>query len=138
MGKWLSKFSADIQGSLPDIPDTMTSVSGLSGPDMEVSAKNTPAYPQAETFTAAATPPLQPGWLVSYYQHDRLRGGCDGRDAGTVQACQWDGRSWLVILTNGASLSISRIVSVGQTDARGQVISAWRVRDHGVTGGGRT
>jgi len=61
MGKWLAKFSADMQESLPDIPDTITSVSGLSGHDLEVSAKNTSPHPADDP-----TSPLAPGWLVTY------------------------------------------------------------------------
>ena len=48
-GKWLAKFSTDIQGSLPDIPDTMASVSGLSGPHLENPAETTSS--QAERFS---------------------------------------------------------------------------------------
>lgn len=85
-----------------------------------------------------AQPPLQPGWLVSYRDRQgRLRGGCDERGQATVQTCTWNGRGWLVILTNGEQLPLSRIVSVGQTDAQGRVIAAWTVREHGFDGGGQ-
>ena len=56
MGKWLAKFSADIPKSLPDIPDIVeqiVSVSGLSVPDLEVSAKHSPLQAADEP-----TPPL--------------------------------------------------------------------------------
>lgn len=125
MGKWLDKFSADIQESLPDIPDILPSVSGLSGPYREVSAKITPA------------PPLQPGWLVVYRdRRGTLCGGCDDRAHGTVRACQWQDHGWMVSLTDGQSLPLSTIRSVGQTHESGQLLAAWTVREHGYDGEG--
>lgn len=129
MGKWLDKFSADIQESPPDIPDILPSVSGLSGPDLEASAKNIPTHPP---------PPLHPGWLVTY--RDRrgvLCGGCVDRPHGTVQACRWEGNGWTVHLTDGQRLPLAMIRSVGQTDGAGQIVAAWTVRDHGLDGTGR-
>lgn len=82
-------------------------------------------------------PPLCAGWLVAYRDRQgRLRGGCDERNQGTVQACQWDGTTWTVMLTNGDCLPLSRIVSVGQTDSQGKVLAAWTVRAHGYDGEG--
>lgn len=80
-------------------------------------------------------PPLQPGWLVAYRDPtDQLRGGCDERLAGTVQECRWTESDWVVLLTNGDVLPLALIRSVGQTDAFGNVVAAWTVREHGVDG----
>lgn len=81
--------------------------------------------------------PLAPGWLVAYRdQAGRLRGGSDEREVGTVQGCEWTGSGWIVTLTNGETMPLRRIVSVGQTDAAGQVIAAWSTREHGLNGRG--
>lgn len=81
--------------------------------------------------------PLQSGWLVAYRDHrGQLRGGCDEREAGTVAACQWDGRGWTVLLTNKDTLRLSQIVSVGNTDQDGRIVAAWNVRAHGYDGEG--
>lgn len=81
--------------------------------------------------------PLQPGWLVAYQdQQGRLRGGCDERAAGTVWACEWDRKSWMVMLTNGDRLPLARVRSVGKTDETGRVIAAWTVREHDYDGEG--
>lgn len=72
MGKWLAKFSADIQESLPDIPDILPSVSGLSGPDLEVSPKITTPHPADEL-----TPPLAHCNRITWQ-------GADGREQTAV------------------------------------------------------
>lgn len=82
-------------------------------------------------------PPLLPGWLVAYRdQQGRLRGGCDDREHGTVAGCEWDGWTWIITLTNGDTLPIRQIASVGKTDRDGRVIAAWSVREHGFDGEG--
>jgi len=95
-----------------------------------------PAHSQAATAEdTAPTPPLQPGWLVAYRNRAGvLCGGCDDREHGTVNVCQWDGTGWTVELTDGQRLTLSAIRSVGKTDSAGQVVSAWTVRAHGYDG----
>ena len=137
MGKWLDKFSADIQESLPDIPDILPSVSGLSGPDVEVSAQNTPPHPQEEALTEAAAPmpPLQPGWRVVYMDRLwKLAGGSEDPDHGTVADCRWTAGAWMVHLTDGQEMPLSRIRSVAAMDDKGRLMGAWTVREHGLDG----
>lgn len=43
----------------------------------------------------------------------------------------------MIALTNGESLPLGRIVSVGKTDAMGKVVAAWTVKQHGYDGEGR-
>lgn len=132
MGKWLAKFSADIQESLPDIPDIPPSVSGLSGSDSEVSAKITPPH-----HADKPTPPIAPGWLLTYRdQRGALCGGCDDRQRGTVEECRWEDKGWTVCLTDGQQLPLSIIRSVGKTDREGHIVAAWTVREHGFDGNG--
>ena len=81
------------------------------------------------------TTPLQPGWLVAY--RDRrgvLCGGCEDRAHGTVGACRWEGKAWMVTLTDGQRLPLPAIQSVGQTDPTGHLVAAWTVRAHGLDG----
>ncbi|MBX3350119.1 MAG: hypothetical protein KF747_15445 [Nitrospira sp.] len=81
-------------------------------------------------------PPLQAGWLVCYRdQQDRLRGGYEEREAGTVAACEWsDSGRWIVIVLNGDRLPLWRIISVAKTDTQGRILGAWRVKEHGFDG----
>jgi hypothetical protein len=91
------------------------------------------AVPPPETPAA----PLHPGWLVAY--RDRrgvLCGGCDDRAHGTVDECRWGGKAWTVILTDGQRLTLPAIRSVGQTDAAGQLVAAWTVKEQGADGQG--
>ena len=129
MGKWLAKFSADIQESRTDIADivpTLPALSALSVPHIEIPAETTP------------TLPLQPGWLVAYRdQLGGLCGGCDDRQHGTVQECRWTAGAWTVYLTDGQEMPLSIIRSVGQTDDAGQIVAAWTVKEHGYDGEGR-
>ena len=81
--------------------------------------------------------PLQPGWLVAYRDREgRLCGGADDREHGTVQTCTWDGATWTVTLTDGQTLPLRAILSVGETDTEGRVVAAWTVRPHGYDGEG--
>ncbi len=83
-------------------------------------------------------PPLRPGWLIAYRDRQGLlHGGCDDRNHGTVHECHWTGTTWMIALTNGESLPLGRIVSVGKTDAMGKVVAAWTVKQHGYDGEGR-
>ena len=135
MGKWLAKFSPDIQESRTDIADivpTLPALSALSVPHIEVSAKITPPDSADEP-----TPPLQAGWLVVYMDYQgKLAGGSDDPDTGTVEACRWDENGWTLCLTDGQEMPLSIIRSVGQTDAAGQIVAAWTVREHGYDGEG--
>jgi hypothetical protein len=80
-------------------------------------------------------PPLQPGWLVVYRERTGvLCGGCEDRAHGTVQSCTWDGAAWTVILTDWQRLPLTAIRSVGRTNAVGDVVAAWTVREHGYDG----
>ena len=110
----------------------------IAGPFHETEGRTSapPAHSQATTTEVTApTPPLQPGWLVAYRNRTGvLCGGCDGRQHGTVEVCQWDGNGWTVELTDGQRLRLSAIRSVGKTDSAGQVVSAWMVREHGYDG----
>ena len=112
-------------------------MSGLSGPDLEDSAKNIHPHEEEVIKVASPTPPLQPGWLVAY--RDRrwtLCGGCDDRTHGTVQECRWDEKGWTVHLTDGQRLPLSIIRSVGRTESTRQIVAAWTVREHGYDGEG--
>ncbi len=105
----------------PDIPDTLPSVSGLSGSDPGVLAKNSPPRPGA-SLDRSPLPPLHPGWLVVYRDRaGRLRGGDDERDCGTVARLEWVAGSFTVWLTNGESLPLSGVRAVSQINAKGQV-----------------
>jgi|CXWL01.1.fsa_nt_gi hypothetical protein len=129
MGKWLAKFSAYIPESRTDKADTvgeMGTMSGMSVRVIGVSAKITPSD---------ENPPLQPGWLVVYRDRQGvLCGGCDDRQRGTVDDCQWEEKGWTVHLMDGQRLPLSIIRSVGQTDDVGRIVAAWTVREHGYDG----
>jgi len=132
MGKWLAKFSADMQESLPDIPDILPSVSGLSGPDSGVSANNTPPH-----FPGEPTPPLQVGWTIAYMDDNwTLCGGYVDRPHATVEACRWTAGAWTVTLIDGLEIPLSRVRSVGAVDHKGRLYGAWTVREHGYDGEG--
>ena len=135
MGRWLAKFSADIPQSRTDNPDivpVLPSVSGLSGPDIEVSVKILPLQPDAEP-----TPPLQPGWRVVYMDNQwKLAGGNDDPGHGTVQSCRWVAGDWAVHLTDGQAIPLGRIRSVAAVDWKGRCYGAWTVREHGYGGEG--
>lgn len=136
MGRWLAKFSAENQESLPDIPDILPSVSGLSGPGSGKSAGNAPLQITG-SLGSEPLPPLPPGWLVAYRnRRGTLCGGCVDREHGTVQECRWEGNGWAVHLTDGQRVPLSLIRAVWQTDDAGQLVAAWTVREHGYDGDG--
>lgn len=114
------------------LSDVHPRVSAWSVRDREVSAQITPPRPANEP-----TPPLAAGWLVAYRdQSGALRGGCDDRQHGTVEASRWDGKAWTVTLTDGQEMPLSRIRSVGEMNSTGQIVAAWTVREHGYDGRG--
>lgn len=133
MGKWLAKFSADIQESRTDKADTageMGTMSGTSVRARDIPVKTTPPFLADEPTT-----PLAPGWLVAYRDRQGvLCGGCDDRPHGTVQECQWSGMAWTVHLTDGQQLPLLSIRSVGKTDGEGRLVAAWTVRECGYDG----
>ena len=79
--------------------------------------------------------PILPGWFVTYRDDmDVLRGGADDRENGTVVACQRDGYSWTVLLTNGQTIPHYRIDAVTKTNDKGEILAAWVVNRHGYDG----
>ncbi len=83
--------------------------------------------PSGNTRGQALIPPLLPGWLVAYWEQQRVHDG-------TVTQCNWTGRTWVVQLTTGVAIPLKWITSVGQTDTEGKVIAAWEIRAHGIDG----
>ena len=81
MGKWLAKFSGDSSESLPDITDTLPSVSGLSGPHLE----SLPEIACPETSTGSPESPIQAGWLITY--RDQTNGCKAGTSTETMEPC---------------------------------------------------
>lgn len=119
-------------GANSDLVPILPSVSGLSGPDREVSVKTISSQPDAEP-----TPPLQPGWRVVYRDSQwKLAGGSDDPDHGTVKACRWIAGAWTVQITDGQEIPLSRIRSVAAMDYKGRLMGAWTVREHGYDGEG--
>ena len=135
MGRWLAKFSADIPESRTDRTDRRTEkplLSVLSVPDIDVSTKIIPSQPTEEP-----TPPLQAGWRIVYLDSLwKLAGGADDPEHGTVDVCRWEGGAWVVLLTDGQQIPLSRIRSVGAVDHNGRCYGAWTVREHGYDGQG--
>jgi hypothetical protein len=96
-----------------------------------ISSKPIPSPSDPET-------PLQPGWFVVYRDaHGRLSGGPEDRVNGTVDACTWDGSTWMVLLTNGNRIRLGNVLAVSKTDLAGRVLAAWTVREHGYDGEGK-
>jgi len=98
---------------------------------LEVSSISSKPIPS----TSDPESPLQPGWFVVYRDTTgRLIGGPDDRLNGTVEACTWDGSTWIVTLANGDRLQLGKVLAVSRTDAAGSVLAAWTVREHGYRG----
>lgn len=96
------------------------------------------AFDAASGPQSALTPPLQPGWIVTYTDpQGRLCGGADDREHGTVKECRWQGSGWIVVLTDGHALPLSTVRAVGSTDAEGRLTAAWTVRGCGYDGTGQ-
>ena len=101
-----------------------------------------PSVASVATVAVAQPPreplsPLQAGWQVVYMDHQwKLAGGCDDPDHGTVQACHWVAGAWTVTLTDGQTIPLSKVRSVGAVDEKGRLYGAWTVRGHGYDGEG--
>jgi hypothetical protein len=79
--------------------------------------------------------PILPGWLIAWRDRaGRLRGGCDDRAHGTVREAQWGADGWTFTLSSGEVVPMRRVVSVGRTDATGQLVASWEVRGCGLDG----
>ncbi len=106
----------------------------LSPPSISPEPSPTPLVPAA----VQPTPPIQPGWVISWRdQFGRLIGGWDEPELGTVAECTWTGSTWRVQLTTGNEVALRRIVGVRKMRA-GECIAAWTTREHGLDGeGGR-
>lgn len=128
MGKWLSEFLADHQESGPDIPDTLDSLSGVSGSEtIRAGEKN--------CSTGQPITPLQSGWLVVYRNREgKLCGGSDDRAHGTVSRCDWTPPGWTLWLTDGQQIPLRSVTGVTRTNAAGDLLAAWEVRTHGLDG----
>lgn len=85
--------------------------------------------------TPHLTPPIEAGSLVVYLdQTGRLCGGADDRMHGTVEACQREAGKWIVVLTDGQRLPLSKIRAMASTHPDGRISAAWSVREHGFDG----
>lgn len=83
-------------------------------------------------------PPVQPGWLIAYRDRNGLLcGGCDDREHGTVDRCEWSSTAWTVILTDGQRLPLVAVRGVAKTDLPGRILAAWETSRHGYDGEGR-
>ena len=129
MGRWTEELR-ELQAMISEVSDPLT-----SPPAPEpIAAALCPSL----VATPRPIPPIRPGWLVAYRdQRGALRGGCDDRQRGTVEACRWDGNGWTLCLTDGQEMPLSIVRSVGQTDDAGQIVAAWTVREHGYDGEGQ-
>lgn len=135
MGKWLSRFLAEHQEAGPDIPDIVTSVSGLSGSDFRKTMENRdrdadlwgPPRPSDNISTPGMEPtnPLQPGWLILYRAPDgQLWGGPSDRERGTVTNTEYAPAGFQVRLRNGLSLSLPGLRAVSISD---EIQRWWRL-----------
>ncbi len=100
----------------------------------------TPIEPYCESVyvpggTPLLTSPIEAGSLVVYLdQTGRLCGGVDDRMHGTVEACQREAGKWIVVLTDGQRLPLSKIRAMASTHPDGRISAAWSVREHGFDG----
>jgi hypothetical protein len=136
MDKWLAKFLDDTLEDRPDKPDILpqtVSVSGMSGPFPKSLAEIT-----THQTAPPSTPPLQTGWIVTYFdRHGRLCGGWEERETSTVKQCHGTGQGCQVELSSGQRIPIRAIRAVGQTNEQGRLLAAWTVREHGLDGKGK-
>src|SRR5262245_27729017 len=101
---------------------------------VDASPRSTPTTAPVQYETALPdrppTPPLQPGWVVTYTdQRGRLCGGWDERAHSTVKQCHGTGQGCQVELSDGRRISLRAVCAVGQTNADGRLIAAWTVRE---------
>jgi hypothetical protein len=133
------------KGTCEDIEPRYTKKSSLSTENSpqnstplkasSISSELLPSAPLDSVVLGGPLPPLQPGWLVVYRgASGKFCGGCDDRAHGTVQGCDWDGRAWTVVLTDGQRLPLTGIRSVGRTNAASEIVAAWTVLEHGYDG----
>lgn len=141
MTNWLGKFHEESPELGTDTTDRVPktgSVSVMSVPESGLLPEKLPGQVVATPVRSddvACHPPLSPGWIVVYRDRTgKLRGGFDERDQGTVQACRWDRKGWVVELTNGETLPASIIRAVGRVNPQGKIIEAWTVASHGLNG----
>ena len=134
MGKWLAKFSGDSSESLPDITDTLPSVSGLSGPHLESLPEI--ACPGDINRLTRVT---HSSWLADHLSRpdERLQGRDLDRDHGTVVASTYGAHGWTFTLTDGKTIPMQAVRGVAKTASYGQIVAAWTVRAHGLDGEGR-
>jgi|CXWL01.1.fsa_nt_gi hypothetical protein len=75
--------------------------------------------------------PLEVGWLVTCRdERGTLR-------RGSVVSMGCDSGRWTVTLSDGGTLPLSQVESVGVIDGSGKLVSAWTVREHGFDGNKR-
>jgi hypothetical protein len=129
------------------IPATPATEEPESRPSVATVAKVAVAQPHRENCEPTSTnpdvvmesaaPPLQPGWRVVYMDHQgKLAGGSDDPAHATVAECRWVAGAWTVTLTDGQTMLLSRVRSVGAVDHKGRLYGAWTVREHGYDGEG--
>jgi hypothetical protein len=117
--------------SLPDITDTLHSVSGLSGPDLDNLLKNA----RPETSAALPVPPIRPGWLITYRASDgRLQGGDFDRAHAAVAVSIYGDHGWTFTLTDGKTVPMQAIRGVAKKACDGRIVAGWTVREHGLEG----
>jgi hypothetical protein len=133
MDKWLAKFLDDTLEKRTDKTDILpqtVSVSGMSVPFPECPGEITTAH-----TASPYAPPLQSGWVVTYYDgQGRLSGGWEQRETSIVKQCHGTGQNCRVELSGGQRIPLRSIRAVGQTDQEGRLLAAWTVGEHGYDG----
>lgn len=105
-----------------------------------VAPVSTPSIQTGEGSSLPVQPPTQPlqaGWTIAYMDDTwTLCGGYEDRTHATVAECRWVAGAWIVTLTDGQTMPLSRVRSVGAVDHKGRLYGAWTVREHGFDGEG--
>jgi hypothetical protein len=79
--------------------------------------------------------PLPHHCFVTYIDaRGALCGGWDERGTSRVTQCHGTGGNCQVELSDGRRIPLRSIRAVGQTDAAGNLLAAWTVREHGYDG----